>query len=307
MTYGERLKAFVRHLRRDRELLLIIAPVVLFYALFCYLPMYGIVIAFKDFNISRGVLGSEWVGLDHFRRLTNSFYFPRLLKNTMLISLEQLLIGFPIPIIFALLLNEVRRGRFKKLVQTASCLPHFISMVVVVAIMMDLFSRDGLVNQFLQLTGIAHPIAFFNEPSWFRTLFVGSNIWQDFGWNAIVYLAAISSINPELYEAAIVDGAGRWKQLLHVTLPGIAPTIIVLLILNMGWMFSVGHEKIILMYNPATYETADVLSTYVYRKGLLDAQYSFAAAAGLLNSVINIVILISANFLAKKFSSTSIF
>jgi len=299
----------LKNVRRDKHLLLMILPTVLFYLIFCYLPMYGIVIAFKDFNISKGMFGSPWSDpfFKYFDQLFSSYYFSRLLKNTLIISVEQLILGFPLPILFALLLNEIRNKAFKYVAQTASYLPHFISMVVVVGLMMDLFSPSGgLVNKALGLFGV-EPLAFFNDPGMFRTLYVGSGIWQEFGWNSIIFLAAISAINPEMYETAVVDGATRFQQLIYVTLPSLVPTIIILLIINMGWMFNIGYEKIILMYNTATYSTADVFSTYVYRKGLLDAQYSFASAVGLANSVINIAMLLAVNYLAKKSSKISLF
>ncbi len=300
---------FFKHANRDKHLLLMILPTFIFYMLFCYAPMYGIVIAFKDFNISKGILGSPWSDpiLKYFYQLINSYYFDRLLKNTLIISLQQLIFGFPLPILFALLLNEVKNKAFKYVAQTASYLPHFISMVVVVGLMMDMLSpTGGLVNQLLGKFGM-EPIAFFNEPGMFRTLYVGSGIWQEFGWNSIIFLAAISAINPEMYETAVVDGATRFQQLIYVTLPALLPTIIILLIINMGWMFNIGYEKIILMYNSATYSTADVFSTYVYRKGLLDAQYSFASMVGLANSLINIAILLTVNFVAKRTSNISLF
>lgn len=307
-TTSGRFHRLWKNLVRDKQLLMIIFPTLLFYALFCYWPMYGVVIAFKDFNISKGILGSPWATplLKHFDSLVNSYYFPRLLRNTFIISIEQLVLSFPLPIVFALLLNEVKSKRLKSLAQTSSYLPHFISMVVVVGIMVDLFSVDGVVNQALVAAG-GTAIPFFNEPGWFRTLYVGSGIWQEFGWNSIIYVAAISAVDTQQYEAAIVDGAGRWKQLFYITLPSIAPTIITILIMNMGWMLNIGYEKIILMYNRATYETADVFSSYVYRKGLLDAQYSFAGAVGLANSVVNIIILIAANTISKKACEISIF
>ena len=295
--------------KRDRQLLLIILPGVLFFLIFCYGPMYGIVIAFKDFNISKGILGSDWADplFKYFSQLFHSVYFPRLLRNTFLISIKQLVLGFPLPIIFALLLNELRSKKLKLAAQTATYLPHFISQVVIVGILMDFLSADGgLVNQILVMLG-GDKIAFFNESGWFQTLYVGSGIWQEFGWSSIIYLAALSSVSVELYEAADVDGAGRLKKLIYITLPCIAPTIILLFILNMGSMLNLGYEKIILMYNTATYETADVFSTYAYRKGLLDSQYSFAGAVGLLNSAVNVVILLVSNAIAKKTTSISLF
>ena len=263
--------------------------------------------AFKDYNISKGVWGSPWVGLKHFKELVQSVYFGRLVKNTFLLSIEQLLWSFPIPIAFALLLNEIKNKHFQRFAQTAAYLPHFVSVVVVVGILKDLLSSDGgVITQVLSAFGVA-PKNYFNLPGAFRPLYVGSGVWQEFGWNSIIYVAAISGIDQQMYESAALDGAGKWQKLVHITLPSIAPTIILLLILNMGNMLNIGYEKVILMYNSATYSTADIFSTYVYRKGLLNAQYSFAAAVGLANSLINIVILLTANFTAKKMTDTSIF
>ena len=275
-------------------------PVVIFFAVFSYYPLYGILIAFKDYSISRGILGSPWAGLRYFRQFFSSPYFDRLLRNTVLISVYSLLWGFPVPILFALLLNEFKDGKFKRLIQTVSYLPHFISLVVICGILIDIFSpQGGVVNSLLySLTG--KRINFFGEPEWFRTMYVGSGVWQEFGWNSIIYLAAITGIKPDLYEAARIDGAGRLRQIWHVTLPGIKPTILTLLILNLGNIMSVGYEKIILLYSSTTYETADVISTYVYRTGLLSQQYSYAGAVGLFNSAINIAILVLCNFAGKK-------
>ena len=293
-------KAFWKSLRRDRQLVFMLIPVVIFFAVFSYYPLYGILIAFKDYSISRGILGSPWAGLRYFRQFFSSPYFGRLLRNTVLISVYSLLWGFPIPILFALLLNEFKDGKFKRVIQTVSYLPHFISLVVICGILIDIFSpQGGVVNSLLySLTG--KRINFFGEPEWFRTMYVGSGVWQEFGWNRIIYLAAITGINPDLYEAARIDGAGRLRQIWHVTLPGIKPTILTLLILNLGNIMSVGYEKIILLYSPTTYETADVISTYVYRTGLLSQQYSYAGAVGLFNSAINIAILVLCNFAGKK-------
>lgn len=293
-------KAFWKSLRRDRQLVFMLIPVVIFFAVFSYYPLYGILIAFKDYSISMGILGSPWAGLRYFRQFFSSPYFGRLLRNTVLISVYSLLWGFPIPILFALLLNEFKDGKFKRVIQTVSYLPHFISLVVICGILIDIFSpQGGVVNSLLySLTG--KRINFFGEPEWFRTMYVGSGVWQEFGWNSIIYLAAITGINPDLYEAARIDGAGRLRQIWHVTLPGIKPTILTLLILNLGNIMSVGYEKIILLYSPTTYETADVISTYVYRTGLLSQQYSYAGAVGLFNSAINIAILVLCNFAGKK-------
>ena len=301
------IKSLKKNIKRDWMLLLIILPGVIYFAVFCYGPMYGILMAFKDYNISKGVWGSPWVGLKHFKELVQSVYFVRLVKNTFLLSIEQLLWSFPIPIAFALLLNEIKNKHFQRFAQTAAYLPHFVSVVVVVGILKDLLSSDGgVITQVLSAFGVA-PKNYFNLPGAFRPLYVGSGVWQEFGWNSIIYVAAISGIDQQMYESAALDGAGKWQKLVHITLPSIAPTIILLLILNMGNMLNIGYEKVILMYNSATYSTADIFSTYVYRKGLLNAQYSFAAAVGLANSLINIVILLTANFTAKKMTDTSIF
>lgn len=290
---------------RNRAIYLMLLPVFAYYLIFHYGPMYGAIIAFQDFNPLRGILGSKWIGLENFTDFFNSVFFVRLLRNTLFINLLDLFFGFPAPIILALLLNEIRWSPFKRLVQTISYMPHFISVVVVVGMLVDFFARDGLVNSLIR-PFVAQPIAFLQSPDWFRPLFVGSGIWQHVGWASIIYLAAITNIDPTLYEAAMVDGAGRFRQLLHITLPGIMPTIVVLLILRLGSMMTVGYEKIILMYNPLTYETADVISTYVYRRGVLNTDYSFSAAVGLFNSVLNFALVVIANTISRKVNETSL-
>jgi putative aldouronate transport system permease protein len=305
MLMGRKLKAeqgrkFWLGIRKNRYLILMVAPVVVYYFIFSYIPMYGAIIGFKDFSPGKGILGSPWVGFHWFLAFFRSVYFGRLIGNTLLLSLLSLLFSFPVPIVFALLLNEVKSGVFKRAVQTVSYMPHFISLVVVVGIIVNFLSpTDGIVNSLLRGIGL-EPVNFLGEPAWFRPLYIGSGIWQSFGWNSIIYMAALSSIDPQLYEASRIDGAGRWKQMLHVTLPGIRPTIVMLLILALGGLMNVGFEKIILMYNPSTYEVADVISTYVYRRGLLGAQYSFGAAVGLFNSVINFILLITVNRISKR-------
>ncbi|PYI51519.1 ABC transporter permease [Paenibacillus flagellatus] len=294
-------KTIAKDWKRNKIIYLLALPVVLYYAVFHYGPMYGLLIAFKDYSIPDGVWGSKWVGFDHFRNFFESYYFWRLLRNTVLINVYELLFAFPAPIILALLLNEIRGGLFKRAVQTISYLPHFISIVVVVGILFDFLARDGLVNQILAFFGI-ESIQFMKEPGWFRTLFVGSGIWQGVGWGSIIYLAAIATIDPTLYEAAKMDGAGRWKQMLHITLPGMMPTIVIIFILNMGSMMSVGSEKVLLMYSPLTYETADVISTFVYRRGVLETDYGFTAAVGLFNSVVSFVLLMLSNAISKRVS-----
>ena len=300
------MKKYTRALYRDRYLIILISPVVLYFLVFAYYPMYGVIIAFKEYRVALGIWGSPWIGFDHFIRFFQSIFFTRLITNTLLISLYSLLWGFPIPIIFALLLNEFRDGIFKRSVQTISYFPHFISLVVVCGMVIDFLSpQGGIVNQLIVMLG-GEPIHFLGRPEWFRTVLIGSTIWQSFGFGSIIYFAAISGINPELYEAARIDGAGRFRQMWHITLPGIRPTILTLLILNIGNIMSVGFERIILLYSPATFATADVISTYVYRIGILGAQHSFAAAIGLFNSVINVIILLTVNRLSRKFFSISL-
>jgi len=281
-------------------------PVLAYYLLFHYGPMYGAVIAFKNFDVSKGIWGSPWVGFQYFREFFQSYYFSRLLRNTFLLSFYQLLWGFPAPILFALLLNEIRNHAFKRTIQTAAYLPHFISTVVVCGLIHDFFARDGVITSLYTLFG-GEATSFLSQPQYFRGIYVGTGIWQETGWGAIIYLSALSSIDTQQYEAAIIDGAGRLKQLLHVTLPGIMPTIIIMLILRIGQVMSVGFEKIILLYNPNTYETADVISSFVYRKGLGESfQFSYTSAVGLFNSLINFALLISANWFSKKVSDTSL-
>ena len=292
-----------RDLRRNKHIYLMLLPVVLYYLVFHYGPMYGAVIAFEDFNPVRGVFGSPWVGFQNFQDFFSSVFFGRLMFNTVAISVLEIVFGFPAPIILALLINELRGNPFRRLVQTVTYLPHFISVVVIVGMLFDFFARDGVANQLLSLSD---PIAFMQSPEWFRQLFVGSGIWQQVGWGSIVYLAAIATIDSALYEAAKVDGANRFRQIWHITIPGILPTIVILLILRLGSVMSVGYEKIILMYNPLTYETADVISTYVFRRGVLQADFSFSAAVGLFNSVINFALLIGANRLSRRLTGSGL-
>jgi putative aldouronate transport system permease protein len=268
--------------------------------------MYGIIIAFKKFSPMKGILDSAWVGFDHFQTFFNSVYFWRLLKNTLLLSIYSLFWGFPVPIIFALLLNEVREGIFKKSVQTISYLPHFISVVVVMGMIVNFTTvQGGVVNQMLGWIGIG-PINFLSESGWFRTIYISSSVWQGFGWSSIIYLAAIAGIDPQLYEAAEMDGASRWRKMWHITLPCLLPTVAILFILAVGNLMDVGFEKIILLYNPTTYETADVISSFVYRQGILQANYSYSTAIGLFNNVINLILLVGVNRISRKLSETSL-
>jgi putative aldouronate transport system permease protein len=299
------IKESKKQLKQNRYIYIMLLPVVLYYVIFHYVPMYGVIIAFKNFTPTEGILGSPWVGVTHFRSFFGSFYLWRLIRNTFLINIYDVIFGFPAPIIFALLLNEIKSNRFKSTIQTITYLPHFISVVVIAGMLIDFFARDGVVNSLIVLFGGTRT-SFWIQPEWFRTLYVGSGIWQGFGWGSIVYLAALTGIDPTLYEASTVDGAGRWRQMWHVTLPGIAPTIIIMLILRLGNMMGVGAEKILLLYTSNTYETADVISTYVYRKGILQADYSFSTAVGLFNSIINFILLIMFNKISKKLNETSL-
>ncbi len=280
-------------------------PMIVYFILFHYIPMYGVTIAFKNFNPRLGILESPWVGFKHFKTFFQSMYFTRTVKNTGLLSLYSLMWGFPAAVILALLLNEIRFNKFKRCIQTVTYLPHFISLVVICGMIIDFTSTDGLINSILVNFGV-EPVNWLTKPEWFRTIYISSGVWQSIGWDSIIYLAALSGIDPSLYEAATVDGAGRWKQLLHVTLPGIAPTIVIMLILNIGGLMSVGSEKIILLYNPMTWETSDVISSYVYRKGVLGSDYSFSTAVGLLESMIGFTLLLAANKFSKKISETSL-
>ncbi|TXK84284.1 sugar ABC transporter permease [Paenibacillus sp. N3.4] len=292
-------------IRKNKLLYVMLFPVLLYYVIFHYAPMYGAIIAFKDFSPRLGIWGSDWVGFEHFQAFFTGPYFWRTIKNTVLISFYQLVFGFPAPIVLALLLNEVRNALFKRTVQTVTYMPHFISLVVICGIIKDFTTSDGVINDLIVFFG-GERTTFLLEPSFFRSVYVSSGVWQHIGWGTIIFLAALTGIDQEQYEAAKIDGAGRWKQMTNVTLPGLMPTIIILLILEVGRMMNVGFEKVILLYNPGTYETADIISSYVYRAGLQDFNYSFSSAVGLFNSVINFILLLSSNWLSRKFNDTSL-
>jgi putative aldouronate transport system permease protein len=302
-SFRERL---LKDVARNKYIYLMLVPVVAYYLVFHYGPMYGALMAFQDYSPTKGIWGSQWIGFENFTTFFSSVYFQRLIRNTLAINLIELFFAFPAPIILALLLNEITSPAFKRTVQTITYLPHFVSLVVVIGMMVDFLARDGLINNLIGAVGVA-PIPFLQRADWYWWLFVGSGIWQGVGWGSIVYLAAITNIDPTLYEAATVDGANRWHQLRHITIPSIMPTIIIFLILRIGSMMSVGYEKTILMYNSMTYETADVINSYVYRKGVLNADYGFSAAVGLFNSVINFGLLLIANRLSKRVSEMGLF
>lgn len=292
--------------KRYMPLYLMLAPVVLYYLVFQYAPMGGLIIAFKDYNVFDGIVDSPWVGLKYFEQFFTSMFAPRLIRNTLMISLYNLIFGFTSPIILALMFNEVGNMAFKKAAQTISYLPYFISTVVIVSMFVQFLSLDGgLINRIINLFG-GESIYFLNEPKYFWGVYTGMNVWKGLGWGTIIYLSSLTGINPELYEACYIDGGGRWRQTWHITLPGISNTIGILLILQLGSVLSVGYESIILMYNPTIYETADVISTYVYRRGLLDADYSFSTAVGMFQSVIGLVLVVISNKLSAKFTEISI-
>lgn len=301
-SFASRLK---KDLRRNKKLYLMLLPIIVYYIVFCYYPMYGAQIAFRDYSPRKGIIGSDWVGLEHFMDFFQGLYFPRLVRNTLSINLKNLILGFPAPIILALMLNEVRSKIFKKTVQTVSYLPHFISTVVIAGMILQFTATNGFITQIMTFLGYSEQNMMLN-PDFFQNIYVISDIWQGIGWGSIIYIAAISGISADLYEAAKIDGAGRWKQMWHVTLPGIMPTIITMLILRIGNMMSLGFEKIILLYNPSIYETSDVISTYVYRMGLVEHDYSFSSAVGLFNSVINLLLLYLANKICKRVTEHSL-
>lgn len=268
--------------------------------------MYGIQLAFKDYNALLGITKSPWVGFDHFIRFFRSYQFEKLLKNTISLSLWQLILGFPIPVILALSLNYARNAKFKRFVQTITYAPHFISIVVLVGMLNIFFAiKGGIVNQIITAFG-GEAILFMGKEKYFQPLFVGSGIWQNMGWNAIIYLATLSGVSPELHEAAVMDGASKIKRVLHIDLPSILPTIIIMLILNFGQLMGIGFEKAYLMQNSLNMGKSEIIATYVYKIGLIDAQYGFATAVGLFNSIINFILLIVVNKISSKVSETSL-
>lgn len=295
----------VKDFKRNKYLYLLVLPVILYYVLFHYIPIYGSVIAFENFSPMKGVLGSQWVGFKHFIDFFNGFYFWRLMRNTLLISFYSLLFGFPAPILLALLINEVKGKFFKKSVQTITYLPHFLSLVVVCGLIKEFTLDTGVINDIIAYLGGTR-VTMLQSAALFRPVYVISGIWQQVGWQSIIYFAALSALDPQQYEAAVIDGAGKLKQLLHITLPGLMPTIVIMLILRIGDLMNVGFEKIILLYNPVTYDTADVIMSFVYRKGLQNFDWSFSAAIDFFNGIINFVLLISANWLSKKSNETSL-
>lgn len=292
--------------KKQFPLVVMFLPAVIYFVIFKYVPMYGITLAFKDYSMSKGILGSDWVGLEHFQKLMSTRTFTRSIRNTIIISFGKILVGFPMPIILALFLNEVKNLRFKKVVQTISYLPHFLSWVILAGVFHQFLSPStGVVNHLLGLIGIK-PIYFLASNEWFRTVIVGTSVWQEIGWGSIVYIAAISSISPELYEAAECDGATRFQKMFRITLPLLAPTISVLFILRVGNVLDAGFDQVFNMYSAAVYETGDILDTYVYRTGLGDMKYDLATAVGLFKNAIGFVLVVITNFVSKKLSGSGV-
>ncbi|WP_442915290.1 ABC transporter permease [Marinilactibacillus sp. XAAS-LB27] len=291
---------------KNWQLLIMIMPVIIFFIVFHYVPMYGVQIAFRRFMPVHGIWGSPWVGLDHFTRFFNMHYAGRLIWNTLSLSLYSLAAGFPMPILLALAINEIKDGRFKKFIQTVTYAPNFISVVVIVGMIITFLSPStGVINHLLDFLGMERQ-HFMQNPRWFRHIYVLSGIWQTTGWGTVIYLAALSGVDTQLHEAATIDGATRLQRLWYINVPVLVPTMIILLIMNFGGIMAVGFEKVFLMQNSLNMGTSDVIATFTYRTGLLEGQYSYAAAIGLFNSLINSVMLLTVNWIARKYSETSL-
>ena len=300
------VKKSLLKMARDWQWYVLLAPVVIYFAIFSYGPMYGVQIAFKDFRASRGIWGSAWVGITQFERFFNSYYFWDLIRNTLFISVYGLVVGFPLPIILALCINELRNGKFKKVLQTVTYAPHFISTVVFCGMIIAfLRPSTGVINNILMNLG-GEKQAFLSEPAAFPSIYVWSDVWQNVGWGSIIYLATLSGIDVALYEAATIDGATRFQRMRYINIPLLVPIIVTLLILNSGRILSVGYEKILLLQNNLNLKSSEVISTFVYKSGLLQAQYSFSAAVGLFNSVINLAILFCVNRISQVVSENSL-
>jgi putative aldouronate transport system permease protein len=296
----------LKHIARDRQLLILFIPCIIFYVLFRYGPLYGLIIAFKDYNVFTGIMDSPWVGFKHFERFFSSPDFFLLFRNTLLLGFYSLIFTFPFPILLAIMLNEVRVRWFKKLIQTSSYLPTFLSVVIISSMIIDFLSpNNGMINRVINSFGFEAKY-FLIDPDWFRTIYVVSDIWSSTGYEAIIFLAAIAGISPTLYEAARVDGASRFRMIWHVTIPGLMPTILIMFILKTGSMIRIGYEKVLLLYNSMTYDVADVFSTYVYRKGLLESSYSYGAAVGMFEALVAMVMLVAANTISKRLGGNGI-
>lgn len=292
---------------RDQKMLyLILIPFILWYAVFMFKPMYGLLIAFKDYSLFRGISGSEWIGLYNFKEFLTSPYFYTTLKNTLMLNIYSLCLEFPFAILIALMLNEVKNKYFKSIVQTASFIPYFIAIVVATGITVNVLSPStGVVNMVLEKLGF-EKVYFLSKPEFFRGIFTGLNMWKTTGFNAVIYLAALTAVDEQLYEAAKIDGANKFSQLRHITIPAIIPTIVIMLVLKVGSMLNVAFETVLLLYQPATYSTADVISTYVYRTGMLMQDFGLATAVGLFNALVGFILVYSANKWSKKVTQSSL-
>lgn len=302
MSFRSRLKS---DFKRNWGIYLIMLPVIIYYILFYYKPMYGAIIAFKEYQPALGIMGSPWVGLEQFKKIFLNPDFYAKLKNTLVISFTGLVFGFPVPILLALLFNEIKNRRFKAIAQSLSYIPHFISLVVICGLIKQFVGPGGIIYNMVVALG-GEEIGLLSRSECFVPIYLLSNIWQGAGWDSILYIAALSAINQELFEAAKVDGAGKFGQVIHVVIPGIAPTIIIMLILRLGQILSVGYEKIILLYNPLIYDTSDVIMSYVYRMGITQQSWSFSTAVGLVNSAVSILMIVISNKISRTFSETSL-
>ena len=300
-----RLNIVKKDFRLNWSLYLLVLPVLAFYIIFCYKPMYGIIIAFENYSPAMGFAKSPWVGLTHFKNFFGSYFFWRLIRNTLVISFANLIFAFPSSIILALMMNEVRCLALKKSIQTITYMPHFVSMVVVCGLIVQFTKDTGFINDIIAFFG-GERVSLLTKPEWFVPIYTVSGIWQGVGWGSIIYMSAIAGIDQEQYEAARIDGAGRFAQIFYITLPSIMPTIVIMLILQIGSMMNVGYEKIILLQNSLNMETSDIISSYVYRAGLQDFNWSFSTAVGLFNSVTNVILLVTANQISKKVNDTSL-
>ncbi len=308
ISASERKRSGWRYaLRKHKYLYLMLLPGILYFVIFCYVPMGGIVMAFENFNYKAGIFGSEWIGLKHFKSFFSYMYCWRLIRNTLLLNLTNFAWSFPVTILFALLVNELRDGGLKKTITTISYMPHFVSTVIVVSMFFNFLTpNSGIVNLAIRALG-GETVNFLTDPKWFRTVYNTIGIWQETGWSAVIYIAALSGIDQSLYEAAYMDGAGKIRQCLHVSLPGIAPTIVVMMIMTLGGILASSTDRVLLLYNSNVYETADVIGTYIYRRGLVDNDYSYSTAVGLFQSLIGLIMMIGANQAAKKINGNGIF
>lgn len=299
------LEEYKRDLKSNASLYIMVIPVLLFYIIFCYKPMYGVLMAFQQYSPRTGIWGSPWIGLQNFKDFLTSPDFGRIFKNTLTISLTSLIVNFPAPIILALLLNEIRQKCFKSVSQTIMYIPHFISMVVICGMIKDFVSDKGIVSQLIAVfTG--EQVNLLNNANLYLPIYILSDTWQGIGWGSVIYMAALSGVDREMYEAASVDGCGKWKQTIHITIPAIVPTIVIMFILRIGNLLSIGYEKTILLYNPLIYEKADIISSYVYRQGFEGQNWSYSTAVGVFNSVINLMLVTFANYISRKLNDTSL-